>query len=109
VGTSTGAIQAVSLGALRYTLDQCEGTYTKLGHKVRGRRGGWWGRVAGTQLDTRWEVGDARGLNGADGPRIVTVCQHKNSGRTICPLGLLLLRTLVRCSASQAPPPSSCP
>ena len=34
VGTSTGAIQAVSLGMLRYTLDQCEGTYTKLGHKV---------------------------------------------------------------------------
>jgi predicted acylesterase/phospholipase RssA len=37
VGTSTGAIQAVSLGALRYTLDQCEGTYTKLGHKVGGK------------------------------------------------------------------------
>ena len=34
VGTSTGAIQAVSLGLLRYTLDQCEGTYTDLGHKI---------------------------------------------------------------------------
>ena len=34
VGTSTGAILAVSLGVLRYTLDQCERTYTDLGHKI---------------------------------------------------------------------------
>lgn len=34
VGTSTGAILAVSLGMLRYNLDMCEDIYTKLGHKV---------------------------------------------------------------------------
>jgi patatin-like phospholipase/acyl hydrolase len=34
VGTSTGAIQAVSLAVLKYDIEQCEGVYTKLGHKV---------------------------------------------------------------------------
>ncbi|PNH02357.1 Calcium-independent phospholipase A2-gamma [Tetrabaena socialis] len=34
VGTSTGAIVAVGLGVLHFSLDQCEAVYTGLGHKV---------------------------------------------------------------------------
>ncbi|KXZ56156.1 hypothetical protein GPECTOR_1g133 [Gonium pectorale] len=34
VGTSTGAIVAVGLGLLQFSLDQCEAIYTGLGHKV---------------------------------------------------------------------------
>ena len=46
VGTSTGAILAVSLGVLKYSLDMCEGIYTKLGHKVRGGLKSRWRLVA---------------------------------------------------------------
>jgi L-lactate permease len=35
VGTSTGAIIAVSMAVLRMDLDQVESIYTKLGQKVR--------------------------------------------------------------------------
>eukprot|EP00983_Pelagomonas_calceolata_P016179 511739-Pelagomonas_calceolata.AAC.2 len=38
VGTSTGAIIAVSMAVLRMDLDQVEAIYTKLGQKVRGTR-----------------------------------------------------------------------
>ena len=34
VGTSTGAILAVGMAVLYYSLDQCEAIYTNLGHKV---------------------------------------------------------------------------
>ncbi len=40
VGTSTGAILAMSIGVLKYTMDQCENIYTQLGHKVREVGGG---------------------------------------------------------------------
>lgn len=34
VGTSTGAILAIGMGLLHYSLEQCEAIYTGLGHKV---------------------------------------------------------------------------
>ncbi len=40
VGTSTGAMLAVGLGVLHFSLDQCEAIYTGLGNKVFNQVGG---------------------------------------------------------------------